>query len=542
MKRLAILIICISGLFIHCGNSEAGIMKVSDNEPVKRDESITSSNAFADLFLDSLMLEGFIKEHEIAGNVAQKMRDFYNSRNFQFAWFTEDGVAEQTLAFWNMHQNFVNYTRDSSIYDKELHQQMELIVDGEEELNLSNDKLLEIELHLTQHFFDFSRYAYTGKTNPEQLQWHIPRKKVDAVALLDSLIQSNGRDLEQWEPVNKQYRQLKNKLLEYYAIEKNGGWPEISLGKLRVLKNGDSASIITDVKKRLQETGDFPQESLTPFFDATMESAVKQFQLRHGLTRDGVIGPAFMKAINVSVKEKIEQLLINMERMRWMPAQPAGKRIVTNIPEFKLYVYEGEKPVLSMDVVVGKSATRTVVFSDELQYVVFSPYWNVPRSIIRNEILPAMNRNPNYLASKNMEITGRSNGLSVIRQKPGGNNALGRVKFIFPNRYSIYFHDTPAKSLFDRERRAFSHGCIRLADPFGLAQYLLKDKEGWTENRIREAMNAGTEKWVTLDEKIPVFISYFTAFVDDNGLLHFREDIYGHDKKTAKHLFQHASQ
>ena len=189
------------------------------------------------------------------------------------------------------------------------------------------------------------------------------------------------------------------------------------------------------------------------------------------------------------------------------------------------------------DIVVGKEGTNTVIFTDSLQYVVFSPYWNVPTSIVKNEIVPAINRNPNYIDRNNMEITGYNNDLPVVRQKPGGSNALGLVKFIFPNNYNIYFHDTPSKYLFEREKRAFSHGCIRVRDAEKMANYLLQYQPEWTPEKINAAMHAGEEKWVGLKTPLPVFITYFTAWVDENNLLHFRDDIYGHDKKMAEHLF-----
>ncbi len=196
------------------------------------------------------------------------------------------------------------------------------------------------------------------------------------------------------------------------------------------------------------------------------------------------------------------------------------------------------KKIFDMDIVVGTSANHTVIFNDTLKYVVFSPYWNIPRSIVRNEILPGIRKNQNYLASKNMEQTGFSNGLPVIRQRPGGNNALGRVKFIFPNSYSIYFHDTPSKSLFEKKERAFSHGCVRLAEPEKMAQYLLRNEAKWTKNEIRKAMNSSKEKWVALKEPVPVLITYFTSWISTDGLLNFREDIYDHDKKMAERLFE----
>jgi murein L,D-transpeptidase YcbB/YkuD len=195
-------------------------------------------------------------------------------------------------------------------------------------------------------------------------------------------------------------------------------------------------------------------------------------------------------------------------------------------------VYEKGKRMFAMNIVAGSSQNQTVVFTGDLKYVVFSPYWNVPPSIIKKEILPGMKRNPNYLARHNMEWNG-----GKVRQKPGPNNSLGKVKFLFPNSYNIYLHDTPAKSLFDEPKRAFSHGCIRLADPRKLAIWALRNQPEWTEDKIDKAMNAGKEKYVTLKSTVPVFLGYFTAWVDEEGKLNFRDDIYGHDKKLAEHLF-----
>lgn len=219
-----------------------------------------------------------------------------------------------------------------------------------------------------------------------------------------------------------------------------------------------------------------------------------------------------------------------MNRISLDTLNTSGKRIVANIPEYKLYVYEDNHEVLSMDIVVGKISNPTIVFSDSLESVVFSPYWNIPASIVRNEILPQVAKNPSYLKNNNMEITGKVNGLPTIRQKPGADNSLGNVKFLFPNEHNIYFHDTPAKTLFERKNRAFSHGCIRLRDPQKLAEYLLKDQPQWSDSNIKQAMNAGREKWVSLPAKVPVSIIYYTAWVDDSGLINFRDDIYGHDQ------------
>jgi murein L,D-transpeptidase YcbB/YkuD len=223
--------------------------------------------------------------------------------------------------------------------------------------------------------------------------------------------------------------------------------------------------------------------------------------------------------------------------MRWMPTEPSGQLIVVNIPEFILHVYEGKNKAFDMNVVVGKEGHNTVSFSGDLSTIVFSPYWNVPPSIVKKEILPAMNRNPGYLASQNMEIIGNEGGLPKIRQLPGEKNSLGKVKFLFPNSFNIYFHDTQAKSLFSKDKRAYSHGCIRLSEPEKMAQYLLRDAPEWTSDKIFEAMNNDKEKYVKLKKPVPVIITYYTAWVDEEGLMNFRDDIYGHDRKLLKRMF-----
>jgi murein L,D-transpeptidase YcbB/YkuD len=283
--------------------------------------------------------------------------------------------------------------------------------------------------------------------------------------------------------------------------------------------------------------GNYTTGDTTITYNPELVTAVKQAEASFGLKQDGIIDAALIKRLNIPVEDRMKQMLVNLERMKWMPEVPANF-LLANIPEYRLHVVENGKEVLGMNIVVGKAANRTVIFSDQLKYVVFSPYWNIPRSIVRNEIYPAMKRSSSYLRRNNMEVTGYSNGLPIVRQKPGNSNALGHVKFIFPNSYNIYFHDTPSRSLFNKQERAFSHGCIRLQQPFDLSVYLLRNQPEWTNEKIKAAMNSSKEKWVTLDKTVAVFITYFTSWVDEDGVLHFTDDIYGHDKKLAAHLFE----
>ena len=286
-------------------------------------------------------------------------------------------------------------------------------------------------------------------------------------------------------------------------------------------------------------TGDLPQQDTTDVFNDTLKTGIKNFQKRYGYTQDGIVTSSLLKEMNVPAVDRVKQILINMNRMRWMPQEPDGKLILVNIPEFILHMYDGKSKVFDMAIVVGKDGHNTTIFSDKLTTIVFSPYWNLPESIVKKEILPSMAKNAGYLESHNMEITGGTEALPEIRQKPGGDNSLGKVKFLFPNSFNIYFHDTPAKSLFNKDVRAYSHGCIRLSDPEKLADYLLKDNSKWTPEKINEAMNSGNEQFVAVKNPVPVFITYYTAWVDDKGLLNFRTDIYGHDKEIAQKCLIH---
>ena len=505
---------------------------------IERDTTITPVTSFSKLFIDSAKLEEFIKTQKAGDSSAAQMRNFYKRRNYQFAWFTEDGIAEHTRSFWNLHNNYISNFGDTALKFKSLHRHIDTLMNEDTAISITAERMLQTELELTKHFFEYSNNAYSGKLNPQKLQWYIPRKKINAGTLLDSFITRDGRNLQEWEPVNIYYQRLKKELVHYHEIDKAGGWKVIAFDKLKIYNPGDSAPVVKQVKQRLQISGDDKSNDTTEYYTSGLISVIKRAQKSFGIKEDGIITASLIKELNVFVKERIKKLLINLERMRWVPQQPEGNLIIVNIPEFRLHVFEGAKKLFSINIVVGKAANNTVIFTGVLKNVVFSPYWNVPPSIVRNEILPAIKKNGNYLNKMNMEQTGFSEGLPVIRQKPGGANALGRVKFIFPNSYNIYFHDTPSKLLFNEDSRAFSHGCIRLAEPAKLVTYLLRNQPEWTTQKINAAMSASIEKWVSLKEPLPVFITYFTAWVDSEGLLNFRDDIYGHDKIMAEHLFE----
>jgi murein L,D-transpeptidase YcbB/YkuD len=405
---------------------------------------------------------------------------------------------------------------------------------------LPDSIMLKLELMLTAQYFAFADIVWEGMdaSVSKKVDWNLPRKKVSYEEFLDSILKTAPEKIKDLKrPVNRQYGLLRKFLQNYSELEEKGNWFEIKSSS-KPLRPGDSSELVLQIKQRLIELGDLQINNATHLFDDDLRIAVISFQYRHGLKDDGIIGKTTIAEMNVPYKERIKQLLVNMERSRWVPVSLNSDYLVVNIPEFKLHVNSGDKLLWSCNIVVGKPIHKTAIFSGELKYVVFSPYWNVPRSIVVNELLKDMRKNPNYLAKHNMEITGYRDGIPEIRQKPGPSNSLGQVKFLFPNSYNMYLHDTPAKSLFNEPIRAFSHGCMRVQEPFKLAQFLLRNDPSWNDEKINAAMNAGKERSVTLSERVPVFIVYFTAFVDRDGKINFRKDIYERDNRMAEMIMK----
>lgn len=485
--------------------------------------------------MDSTRLSAFLSNHRQYQNFTQQFNDFYKDRNYAYAWFDSAGLAEQALNFNNLQQNYIASFSDSSIYNPVLDSLLKGMLTNASKKKIADSQVLEAELLLTGQFFQYAAKVYKGSDiDAAELGWFIPRKKIDVHALLDSTILH--KSAEAYAPQNSQYKRLQQFVQTYSRLSKEISFDSIPTLK-KSLRKGDSSEIITTIKKHLELLGDLTQNDGLPFFDTALVLATKQYQQRMGLTVDGIIGNKMIAELNVPMKQRLRQILINLERLRWMPPEKDTNYILVNIPEFMMHVYDSGRLQFNINVIVGTSANSTVIFNDRLQYIVFSPYWNVPESIVRGEILPGIKKNPNYLAKHNMEIVKQAS-VPVIRQIPGPANSLGLVKFLFPNNYNIYFHDTPNRNLFSQSSRSFSHGCIRVGEPKKLAQYLLRSDSNWTTQKIDSAMQLKKEKWVPLKKSIPVFIVYFTAWVNQEGQLNFRKDIYKHDEKMAMKLFR----
>lgn len=382
--------------------------------------------------------------------------------------------------------------------------------------------------------------------------WKIKPEKFDPQAHLEDALSRKRikASLAELTPRAAEYERLRDLLREYQEQQARGGWPPVPAMKL---KPGQKSPQVAALAKRLAASGDYkgsvPADGAVAVYAEDLQEAVKVFQRRHGLTDDGAVGPEVVAALNVPLDRRLAQIAMNMERWRWLPRDLGDRYILVNIPEMRLDVYEGNQVPLSMRVVVGKPDTPTPIFNDEMTHLVFSPYWNVPDSIAQGETLPSVINDPTFLERTNMEVVDKAGNVldpsSVdlndptayrFRQKPGANNSLGLVKFMFPNQFNVYLHDTPADSLFERAARSFSHGCVRVEDPVALARYVLRDQPEWTPERIREAMQAGTEKHVKLKEPIPVFLGYWTARVRPDNTVQFRKDVYEVDGRLQARL------
>jgi L,D-transpeptidase YcbB len=380
--------------------------------------------------------------------------------------------------------------------------------------------------------------------------WKIKPEKFDAKSHLQKALAQNRIEdsLSELTPHVAEYDRLRNLLAAYRGQKAKGGWPRVPAMKL---KPGQRSPLVPPLAARLAASGDYrgaiPSGAAT--YSPELQEAVKVFQRRHGLTDDGAIGPEVVAALNVPLDARIDSIALNMERWRWLPRDLGDRYILVNIPEMRLDVYEGNAVPLSMRVVVGKPDAQTPIFNDEMTYIVFSPYWNVPPSIAEGETLPAIMSDPNFLARNNMEIVDSSGNVVDpgtvdlndpkayrFRQRPGTDNSLGLVKFMFPNQFNVYLHDTPADSLFDRAARSFSHGCVRVEDPVALAQYVLRDQPEWTRERIAEAMHSDEEETVRLKSPIPVYLGYWTARVRPDNTVQFRKDVYDIDGRLAGKL------
>ena len=415
-------------------------------------------------------------------------------------------------------------------------------------------ELAELELLLSRAFIDFGRDINRGVVLPNEASREnaITSKELGALTLIDGAENADyiADYVRTLEPQSPEYQRIKGALASYRDIAAKGGFPVIPKGP--ALKPGKSDKRVPFLRKYLLLTGDLPQGASEDgdLYDADLVAAVKWFQLRHGLIDDGILAQTTFEAMAVPVADRIRQIELNLERRRWMDDDLGAYYILVNVADQELKVVKDGKTVHTAKLVVGKPFTRTPVFSEKMKYVVLNPYWNVPPNIANGEFLPKLRRDPGVLAKERIRLFNASGGevdpYSVnwsalgrmpysLRQDSGPKNALGKVKFMFPNKFNVYLHDTPSKSLFNKDLRIFSHGCMRVQNPLDLAELVLAD-QGWSRERIDATIAEGRERIINLKTPIPVHVTYLTAWVNKDGAVNFRRDPYKRDEELAQVL------
>ena len=424
------------------------------------------------------------------------------------------------------------------------------------------EDVAQLELLLTDAFLLLSSHLVMGKTDPETIdpQWKASRRTVrlDWESFIDSTLKSKNiiENLQNLTPKHREYNNLKIALSKYRQIEQNDGWESFSTF-LPKLEKGMRHPDIALLRKRIAiSQGYIEFDSIDEnLFDQHLHDQVVLFQKRNGLTPDGLIGKSTIAAMNIPVKDRIATIEANLERWRWLNDDLGKRYIKVNIADFNLQVIENDKQVFYSMAVVGRLYRETPVFSSMIKYMVLNPYWTVPPTILYEDVIPSVRKDPAYLIKKNMKIL-RNDGTEVdplsidwssalttsfpyhIRQDPGPSNSLGQIKFMFPNQYSVYIHDSPSRSLYLQTDRSFSSGCIRIEKSRELAEYLLKDKPEWGPEQIKNAIALGKERTIILANPVQVHILYLTAWADDDGKVYFRKDVYSRDHQLIAALNQ----
>ena len=476
------------------------------------------------------------------------LRSFYKKRGMKPAWTTGRGPNGDAKALAQVLERADQEGLDPDDYSTgplkaRLEKTKNVPVDA-----TSPAALAEFDLLCSIAALHYMSDVHDGRISPRALDavWVEKPHKNDMDARLADALRQHGLEpaLADLPPQRDEYRNLR-KARERYAGLAQDGWPLIPAGP--PLKKGDHGPRVRALRQRLVVTGDLA-EGASDRFDDALDQAVKRLQERSGRGADGVVAEPERAALNVPAILRLRQIELNMERWRWLPESFGDRHLLVNIPEYRLHLVDGGKDELAMRVVVGKVMSQTPVFSDTMTAVVVNPTWSVPPSIVRNEIVPALAEDGDYLAKHHMRVLG-TNGeeladydLSdsttrvIVRQDAGEGNALGALKFIFPNSFDVYLHDTPAGALFDAEDRSFSHGCIRVEDPVALAHAVLRGRPESNEGRLRALIATGETKTIALPTPLPVHIVYFTASADPDGSASFLSDVYGIDEDLSDRL------
>jgi murein L,D-transpeptidase YcbB/YkuD len=474
---------------------------------------------------------------------------FYDDRNNEVAWTRDGKPTKQALAFLQAFQDAAAKGLNPEDYDASRWAGRIQKLAGKNE-----DDFAQFDVAMTIAVMRYISDLHIGRVNPSHFDFdiHVDAKKYD----LAEFVSDNAVDAEDVpkliagvEPNSEQYRKTEAALGHYLDLAKQQEQAKAAplADVTKAVEAGQSYPQAAALLARLKLEGDAPaEEQAAATYDQALSDAVKSYQHRHGITEDGKLNEQTVKSLNVPLSARVVQLQDSLERWRWLPDPYLNARIIVNLPEFVLHAYDANhQQEFTMKVVVGKvvGEHQTPVFAHMMKYLVFRPYWNVPADIARKELVPHIAASKGYLAAKNFEVTNSkgevltdytvnqvAHGGVMVREKPGPKNSLGLVKFMFPNQYDVYLHSTPATELFNRTRRDFSHGCVRVQEPAKLAAWVLSEQPEWDLDKVTAAMQSGADNHqVNLKTPLPIVIFYATAFVEDDGHTHFFDDIYGYD-------------
>jgi murein L,D-transpeptidase YcbB/YkuD len=515
-----------------------------------------SAGPLEDAIAQNLLLQAAASGDEVATGAMVGVDKFYAEHAYAPLWTTVGGINERGQALVVAIGGVGADGLEPNDY-----RHIEIV---ELQGATTSDDVAKLEVMLSGALVRLAQHLSAGRVDPMQVE-RSNDLYPEGVAPIDVLTGARtatdiGAYVEQFAPDQDEYRRLKVALAEFRAMASEGiVWPTVPEGES--IKPDMSDPRIPAVRETLIAHGDLdagaPVAADPTLYDLTLQEAVKRFQLRHGLLDDAVVGKNTTAAMNVSLIDRIQQIVLNLERRRWMADDRGERYVFVNLSDFQLKVVDHGHTIFVSPIIVGTEYNQTPVFSDEIEYLEINPYWNVPPKIARNELLPKIQENPGYLAEQNFELLSGWSGDDVpvdptsidwstvsaadfsykLRQRPGQGNALGRVKFMFPNRFDVYLHDTPSHGLFARETRTFSHGCMRVGDPVGLAAVVLEGEPGWDLARFEAVVASGERTIVPLTKHLPIHIAYITAFVNKDGTVNFRRDIYGRDKSLAAALF-----
>ncbi|MEA3434129.1 MAG: L,D-transpeptidase family protein [Campylobacterota bacterium] len=498
------------------------------------------------------------------------LRKLYSRVLFVPVWMHESSLSSAAKELFSHIQNDGTLNKNGQLYKDAL------FLEEEAQSVYANSgtfsEKINLEFKISQLYKAYTDYTYFGSINWGAFQarisnlmvngvsteWVLHRPDADPIGMVENaaLGQSLKQQLQSAIPEAYHYKSLQQELKKYMAIRNDGGWERVILnGRLNPGKSGQG---VASLRERLLVTRDYipcDESNEDLVYDTCLQEAVKRFQARNGLATDGVVGPGTLRVLNKSVDERITTIRLNLDRLKWLNERQSKRHVIINIPDFHLYFEEDGAMIQTMRVITGTPKHPTPIFSDLVEYIVLNPYWNIPKSIIQKEMIPKLLRNPNAMAKQNIEIYNgwskdaeKVNPASVdwnkyryskhmpyrFAQTPGTHNALGKVKFLFPNRFSVYMHDTPTKHLFKKNKRAFSHGCIRLQQPRELLETFTTFNNNMNFEEAQETLEGKKKKYFNLKEKVPVDVIYLTAWVDYDGKLQFRNDVYGYDKMQLK--------